>query len=68
MQSEEYEVWVLESGKWVLKAWSRAFEVGWALARAHTVPVRILRRVYAGSSVSETTLIAELQTSREKAP
>ena len=38
-QGEEYEIWILENRKWGLKAWSRAFDVGWALARVHSVPV-----------------------------
>jgi hypothetical protein len=62
-QSEEYEIWILENGKWGLKAWSRDFEVGWAVARTYTTPVRILRAVFNGTSVAERNLVAELQSS-----
>jgi hypothetical protein len=65
-QCEEYEIWILENEKWVLKAWSRDFDVGWALARVHTEPVQIVRAIYNGSSVAERKVIADLQTSQKK--
>jgi len=63
-QGEEYEIWILENGKWGLKAWSRAFDVGWALARVHSVPVRIVRTVYNDAFVAERSVIAELNSSQ----
>jgi len=63
-QGEEYEIWILENRKWGLKAWSRAFDVGWALARVHSVPVRIVRTVYNDASVTERSVIAELNGSQ----
>ena len=63
-QGEDYEIWILEDGKWGLKAWSHAFDVGWELARVHSVPVRIVRTVYNGAFVAERSVIAELNCSR----
>jgi len=57
---EQYEVWILESGEWRLKSSWRDFDVGWAVARSHTVPVRMIRVVYERDSVVERTVIAEL--------
>jgi hypothetical protein len=60
-QSEEYEIWIQEHGNWGLKAWSLDFDLAWALARVHSIPLRIVRTVCDGTSVIEKTVIAELQ-------
>jgi hypothetical protein len=67
-QGEEYEIWILDNARWGLKAWSRAFDVAWALARVHSVPTRIVRTVYADAFVAERSVIAELNSSQERTP
>jgi hypothetical protein len=64
-QYEQYEVWILDGGEWTFKSSWRDFEVGWAVARAHTVPVRLIRAVYSGDVVLESNVIAELQAARK---
>lgn len=58
---EQYEVWILDSGEWKLKSAWRDFEVAWAVARSHALPVRMIRLVYESDAVVERTLVAELK-------
>ncbi len=61
LSGEQYEVWILDSTEWRLKSAWRDFEVAWAVARSHTVPVRMIRVLYASDKEVERTVVAELK-------
>ena len=60
-QYEHYEVWILDTGEWVHKSTWRDLEVGWAVARAHAGPVRIISATYEDDEEVERKVIAELR-------
>ncbi len=58
---EQYEVWILDSSEWRLKSAWRDFEVAWAVARTHALPVRMIRVAYERDTAIERTVVAELK-------
>ena len=59
-QYQQYEIWILTVGDWILKSAWRDFEVGLAAARALSGPVRIMCAVYDGGTAVERNVVVEL--------
>ncbi len=59
-QYQQYEIWILNVGDWILKSAWRDFEVGLAAARALSGPVRIMRAVYDDDGTVERSVVVEL--------
>jgi hypothetical protein len=59
-QHQQYEIWILNVGDWMLKSSWRDFEVGLAAARALSGPVRIMCAVYDGGAAVERNVVVEL--------
>jgi len=59
-QYQQYEIWILNVGDWILKSAWRDFEVGLAAARALSGPVRIMRAVYDDDAGVERSVVVEL--------
>ena len=57
---EHYEIWVLDVGDWVLKSCWRELDVGLAVARALTGPVRIIRAVGDDGVAVERQVVLEV--------
>jgi len=62
---EHFEIWILDTGDWMLKSSWRDLEVGLAAARALTGQVRIVRAVYDGGPAVERHVVVELGGTRE---
>ncbi len=62
---EHYEIWILDVGDWMLKSCWRELDVGLAVARALTGPVRIIRAVGDGGVAVERQVVVELGRTRE---
>jgi len=60
VQDQQYEIWILDVGEWVLKSCWRDFEIGLAAARALSGPVRILLAEYDGDAGVERSVVVEL--------
>lgn len=64
MNWEQYEVWVLNDGRWEMAAWFNDFEVASAMASARNTRVRLIRATYEDGKKTASETIAEIGATR----
>ena len=62
---EQYEIWVLDAGRWQMIASFREFEIASAMARNRTARMRLIRTVYDNGQPVEQQVLAEVGATRE---
>jgi len=63
---EQYEIWVLDEGKWQMIASFREFDIASAMARNRSSRMRLIRSVYENGQPVEQQVLAELGATREE--
>jgi hypothetical protein len=63
---EQYEVWVMNQGKWELVAQFNDLEVASAVFRNRTYRQRLIHAVYEDNKVVQQDVIAEVGSTREE--
>jgi len=63
---EQYEIWVLDEGKWQMIASFREFDIASAMARTRSSRMRLIRTVYENGQPVEQQILAELGATRNE--
>ena len=63
---EQFEIWVLDHGKWQMIASFREFDIASAMARNRNSRMRLIRAVYENGQPVEQQVLAELGATREQ--
>ena len=63
---EQFEIWVLDHGKWQMIASFREFDIASAMARTRSSRMRLIRSVYENGQPVEQQVLAELGATREE--
>ena len=63
---DQYEIWVMNKGKWEFIAAFIDFDVASAVFRNRTYRQRMLHVVYEGATMVKQDVIAEVGTTREE--